>query len=143
MRTRIHPGHDPISLTKQSFKDETNINKIMEKFQRTGAIDHYAKYAPNYDDATSDDLHTSLNIIADANSMFEELPSSIRKKFENNPQKFLDFVQDPKNLEEMRELGLAEKKSPTPKPIKVVMADPPKAKETTTTSKEEPKTEKT
>ena len=72
---RHYTPQDPISLTKQSFKDEVNINKIMAKFQKSGAIDHYAKHAPTYGDATSEDLHTALGIIADAESMFEELPS--------------------------------------------------------------------
>ena len=94
-------------LTKQSFKDECNINKIMARFQRTGAIDHYAKHGPQYSDITSGNLHSAMNIISDAESMFEELPSSVRKKFQNDPAQFLDFVQDPNNLEEMRELGLA------------------------------------
>lgn len=95
------------NMTKQSFKDECNINKIMDKFQRTGVIDHYAKHGPTYGDATSVDLQDALNVISHAETMFEELPSSLRKKFENNPQKFLDFVQNSDNLEEMRELGLA------------------------------------
>jgi len=57
------------------------------------------------------DYHEALNIVADAESMFEELPSTIRAQFENDPHKFLEFVQDPNNLDEMRELGLA--KPPT------------------------------
>ena len=95
------------SLTKQSFKNECNINKIMDKFQKSGAISHYASNSPSYGDATQADLQDALNIVADANTMFEELPSSIRKKFDNDAGEFLNFVQDEKNLEEMRELGLA------------------------------------
>lgn len=92
---------------KQSFKDECNINKIMAKFQRTGVLNHYAKHAPQYMDVPAIEYLDALTTIADANSMFEELPSTIRAKFENDPSKFLAFVQDPKNLEECRELGLA------------------------------------
>ena len=40
--------------------------------------------------------------------MFEELPATIRKKFENDPAKFLDFVNDERNADEMVELGLRE-----------------------------------
>ncbi len=99
------------ALTKQSFKDECNINKIMDKFQKSGAITHFAKNAPTYGDTTSPMLHDALNIVADAESMFEELPSAIRKKFNNDPGQFLEFVQNPDNLDEMRELGLANKKT--------------------------------
>lgn len=101
------------SMTKQSFKDECNINKIMEKFQKTGAMNHYAKHAPSYGDATPCELHDAQNIIANANTMFEELPSNIRKKFENDPAKFLEFVQDEKNHDEMVELGLKESNLPS------------------------------
>jgi len=117
---RLYTPQDPISLTKQSFKDECNINKIMAKFQKAGAISHYAKHAPKYGDTTSIELQDALNIIADADSMFEELPSTIRKKFENNPGKFLDFVQNPDNNEEMQKLGLAKKGKPISKSANTV-----------------------
>ena len=106
------------SMTKQSFGNECNINMIMAKFQKTGAISHYAKFAPTYGDATPVELHDALNIVADANSMFEELPSSLRKKFNNDPEQFLEFVQNPDNLEEMRKLGLANPAEPVSEEVK-------------------------
>ena len=110
-KTRFQTPVGGESMTKQSFKDECDINKIMEKFQKTGAITHYAKHAPSYGDATPVDYQNALNIVADANTMFEELPSSIRKKFDNDPSQFLEFVQDEKNSEEMIQLGLRVRKS--------------------------------
>lgn len=108
------------SMTKQSFKDECNINNIMAKFQKTGMINHYANHAPQYLDIPAIDYHEAQNIIATANSMFEELPSSARAKFENNPERFLEFVQNPANIEECRKLGLApylsDKEPDKPKP---------------------------
>ena len=104
--TKIYFDHSA-DMTKQTFKDEVNINNIMARFQRTGAIDHYAKHGASYGDATPIQLIDAMNIIADAESMFEELPASLRKQFENSPEKFLEFVQDENNLDEMRELGLA------------------------------------
>lgn len=103
---RVYAINTEPSMTKQSFKDEVNINKIMAKFQRTGALNHYAKHAPTYGDATGPDLLEAQLIISKADSMFAELPSEVRKKFDNDPALFLDFVQDPKNLEEMQKLGL-------------------------------------
>lgn len=94
------------SMTKQIFKDECNINNIMAKFERTGAIDHYAKYAPHYGDATNVDLQDALNTVISAQEMFDELPATLRKRFSNDPGEFLDFVQNPENQEEMYELGL-------------------------------------
>lgn len=109
---RVYAKNTKPSMTKQSFKDEVNINKIMDKFQKSGALTHYAKHAPTYGDATQVDLHEAIRIVAEADEMFDELPSSIRKRFSNDPEEFLEFVQDPKNLEEMRKMGLAEPNAP-------------------------------
>lgn len=110
---RKHAIHfEGSGLTKQSFKDECDINKIMAKFQKTGAINHYAKYAPQYGVITQEDLQDALNVVADAETMFEELPAKLREKFQNDAGQFLEFVQNPNNLEEMRELGLAQPLTP-------------------------------
>jgi len=98
-----------VSLTKQSFTDECDINTIMRKYQKTGAIDHVNKHEASYGYATSDTFQEALETVARGKQMFEELPSSIRTKFENDPAKFLDFVQDNNNQAEMVEIGLAHK----------------------------------
>ncbi len=98
-----------VSLTKQSFTKECDINNIMAKYQKTGAIDHVNKHEASYGFATSHDFQSALETIRTGQTMFDELPSSIRTKFENDPAKFLDFVQDNKNQAEMVELGLAHK----------------------------------
>lgn len=100
------------SITKQAFKEECNINNIMAKFQKTGIITHVQNHSPQYGDFTGGDYTEAMNVITKANSMFQELPSSIRKEFENDPAKFLDFVSDEKNIERMVELGLAYKLNP-------------------------------
>ena len=110
------------SMTKQSFKDECDINKIMDKFQRTGLINHYAAHAPTYGDASPVDYLEALQTIATAQEMFDELPSSVRKRFNNDPAQFLEFAENPKNIEQMREYGLA------PPPLSDTQPDTPKPK---------------
>lgn len=100
------------SRTKQSDADRSNINLIMSKYLRTGAITHFNKHNPQYGDATGTDYHTAMNIVTEASQMFDELPSNIRNRFQNNPAAFLDFVQDEGNTAEMAELGLTN--SPVP-----------------------------
>ena len=122
-------------LTKQSFKDECNINKIMAKFQRTGMINHYSKHAPQYMNIPAIEYHEALNMIAEANSMFAELPSSVRDKFANDPEKFLEFVQNPKNNDELVEMGLAnpplssQEPDPPTKPSATAPTEPPQGSE--------------
>lgn len=94
--------------TKQSQRDEVDINNIMAKFQRTGAIDHRNRFQPQYGEVPVVGFQEAMQIVTNAESMFLALPSSLRKKFANDPAEFLAFVQDPANLDEMVELGLAE-----------------------------------
>lgn len=94
------------SMTRQSMTDECNINFIIDKFQKTGVITHEKEYKGDYGEFENMDFHEAMNIVADANSMFETVPSSIRKEFDNDPGKFLAFVQDDKNRDRMHEMGL-------------------------------------
>ena len=110
---------------KQSFADECNINTIMAKYQKTGAISHFNKHGADYAFATSDDFTTSMQIITTAQDMFDGLPSSIRTRFANDPAQFLDFVQDPDNDDEMAKLGLIPKKEPPESPQETQKTDPP------------------
>lgn len=103
---------DTPSLTKQEFKDECDINKIMAQYQRTGLVSHVARYQGDYSDvADAVDYQTALNIMKEAQDMFMTVPSSVRSQFDNDPGKFLEFVQDPNNAEKMYEMGLAVRKS--------------------------------
>ena len=103
-RVRTEVGTE--SLTKQSFKDECNINKIMAKFQKTGAINHYAKHGPQYGDTLHVELLDALLIVRESQEMFDDLPSSVRKRFGNDPAEFLEFMEDPANREEAIRLDL-------------------------------------
>lgn len=98
------PGIEP---AQQQFKDDCDINSIMKRFQKTGAIDHVSRHQPQYGVATPTDYHAALNIVTMAQSMFEELPSSLRRRFNGNPQELLEFVQNPANEDEADKLGLA------------------------------------
>ena len=94
------------TMTKQSFAEECDINNIMAKYQKTGLIDHYNRNAPQYGFATSHDFRESLELVKKAQDMFDELPSQIRRKFDESPQKVLAFCEDPNNRSEMAVLGL-------------------------------------
>jgi len=98
------------SKTKQTFKDECNINKIISKYQKTGALDHVNKYQPSYGYATAIDFRDSMEIVLRGQEMFDALPSNLRKRFDNSPAEFLQFVQNPANSTEAISLGLAIKK---------------------------------
>lgn len=96
------------SRTKQSFQDECDINQIMAKYQKTGAITHFNKHQQNYGIADGATFQEAMNLVCDAQEMFNDLPSSIRSRFGNDPAAFLDFVQNEENSDEMARLGLLE-----------------------------------
>lgn len=107
-RTRYPQNTTGPSLTKQSFRDESNMNIILAKYAKTGLLEHVKQYEGHYDNVLgAEDYHTSMNRILEADAAFASLPSGIRSKFHNDPGEFLEFATEPKNREEMYELGLA------------------------------------
>ncbi len=109
--------------TKQAMKEECDINMIMAKYQKTGAVTHVNEHGADYGFASGLSFQESMNLVIKAQNMFEELPSSIREKFANSPGRFLDFVQDPENADELVELGLAKKAIPEVGPKADVVVD--------------------
>lgn len=110
----IQVGHDCTGETRtvQYFKDECDINTIMSKYQSTGVIEHLTKRQGGYGDVSAATCYQdALDIVEQAEEEFSNLPSSIRYKLDNDPAKFLDWINDPANLDEMVELGLATKHS--------------------------------
>lgn len=96
------------SLTKQSFVPETDINNIMNKYLRTGEIHHLTPQKGTYGIAPSYDFREALEIVKNSTEKFDNLPSEIRTKFDNDPAKFLEYVENPANLSELVSMGLAE-----------------------------------
>lgn len=101
------------SRTKQSFKAECDINNIMAKYQKTGSLAHAQQHQGEYGFASAVSFHEAMNIVTQAEQMFASLPSTLRNRFSNDPGAYLDFVQNPDNEDEMRELGLLVDREPS------------------------------
>lgn len=104
--------------TKQEFKDETNINVIMKRYGVTGEWPQTTAFPQSGDFVAAASFHEAMNVIAQAQQAFSEVPSHIRARFENDPAKFEAFLRDDKNRDEAVRLGLV------PKPIDPVEAPP-------------------
>ena len=90
--------------TKQSFKDSTDINKIVAKWQKTGTISHLAKHQPVYGDFSDiDDLLSAHNRMVRGVEIFNELPSEVRKEFNQDIGEFFRYVNDPANKDDLAE----------------------------------------
>jgi len=92
--------------TKQSFKDESDINTIMARYLSTGEMPVINERAPQYLDASGMDFQDMQNKVVEAQSLFMDLPSKLRTRFHHDPAEFLEFCSDPSNRDEMSTLGL-------------------------------------
>lgn len=98
--------------TKQSFKRETDINRIMEKYVKTGDVSPEAlaqRQATFADVSEIGDFQQCQQQVIDAGRAFMTLPPDLRARFENEPAQLLDFVSQEENREEAIELGIIQK----------------------------------
>ncbi|QXP45064.1 internal scaffolding protein [Microvirus mar38] len=95
---------------------ETRVNKDGKQFSvMTGVGSSLPPNpdSPKYGDFTgytSSNLTESMNVVARARAQFEMLPSNLRARFENDPRKLVDFVNDSNNYDEALRLGLVNKR---------------------------------
>jgi len=107
--------------TLQSQQKQADINQLLRHYKKTGQITHISRSVPTYGDfSNTTDFLSAMLLIKKAESLFMELPSELRSRFENEPAQFLDFCDNPENAEELVELGLVEGSEEPP-----AQADPP------------------
>ncbi len=87
--------------TKQSFKDECDIVKIMARAEKAGTISHLQKFEGVYADFSDFDFHEQTTMLTKGREIFDELPGEIRQEFAQSPAKFFAYVNDPANKDEL------------------------------------------
>lgn len=90
--------------TKQSFKDSCNINKILARFSGEQVAAHLSQYKNEYGDFSEFDFQKNQLLLARGNQIFDKLPISVKREFNNQPNEFFTFVNDPNNSERLAEL---------------------------------------
>lgn len=124
--TGLDCSGDPV-LTKQEMRDECDINVIVARFGLTGRMPQSVRL-PSYGDFTGVlDFRSALEAVRSAESSFMELPAKVRERFANDPQRFLEFCQDPANTDEARRLGLLADEGGGLPPKPIVQPEPVKA----------------
>ncbi|AXH77094.1 MAG: internal scaffolding protein [Microviridae sp.] len=104
---RVRTVADIDGRTHQSFQAECDIRNIMSQYKRTGVVNHVTSLAGRFDDISEiPSFHEAMNVIAESKETFLQLPSSLRKRFNNDPAEFLDFVHNPDSRDEMIKLGM-------------------------------------
>ncbi len=88
--------------TKQCFRDECDIQKIMARAERAGTISHLEKFQGVYADFSNVDFHQLTNTLTRGREIFDELPAELRQEFGQSPSKFFAYVNDPANKDALR-----------------------------------------
>ena len=106
VRVSVNTGTD--SLVEQYHKDDCDIHVILKRYAKTGVLP-INDAVPHYGDFSNVQTYQQAqNLIARSNNYFESLPSRIRERFSNDPNSFLEFVNDPANRKECEKLGILE-----------------------------------
>lgn len=95
------------SRTRQSEREDCDINAVMARYERTGIITHTKQIQGQYGDFSNiPSYQEAMNQIMLAQNQFNSLPSDLRKQFENDPVQFVHFMDNPDNEEKARSMGL-------------------------------------
>lgn len=103
------------SMTQQQFKDEADINYIVSMYDSSGVMPTFhgdgQPAQPVFGDFASlpDNAQEMYNRMIEAKDNFDKLPLDVRKRFNYDPAAFLEFVDNPENLDDLVAMGLATK----------------------------------
>jgi len=97
----IQPKY-PDGRTKQSFKDETDINKILHRAQKAGTLSHLQQFEGRYGDFADFDFFEATIQLTKGREVFDALPSELRREFNQSPAEFFAYVNDPANIDDLR-----------------------------------------
>lgn len=99
--------NDP-HLTDQSFKEEADINVIMDRVMKTGQIP--VDLPTNFGDATLlPTLYEARMAIAENNATFYKLPPQVRAEYKNDPREWersVHMALQAGNLDRLAEIGI-------------------------------------
>lgn len=106
------------SLTRQEFAQDADINNIMRKYAAGLPPSPAGARPPLFGDFSNvPDYQTALDKVIDAQERFAELPSQVRRRFDNDPAKLLQFLASEDNRAEAVQLGLID--APPAVPVSV------------------------
>jgi phage internal scaffolding protein len=95
------------SLTQQQFKEDSDINTIVDRFMKSGVMPNPVNMPQYVDYEGIFDFQSAMNVVRQADESFMRLDAKVRARFNNSPQEFLEFFGNPDNVDEAVRLGLA------------------------------------
>lgn len=101
-----------VSLTKQSFREEADINEIIRRFDKNGMVNINLREGFFGDVSNIRDYKEASDLVLEADRLFMGMSAEIRNRFQNDPAQMIAFLDDPKNLDEAVKLGICNPKPP-------------------------------
>lgn len=110
-----------VSLARDSFREESDINTIVRRFHLTGELPSNIRAPLNGDFVDVPDFKTAMNLVRQGQESFDAMPAEVRARFHNDPAEFVEFCSTEGNEAELKKLGLVFEKAPevAPVPLKV------------------------
>lgn len=101
-------GYEPgmPSKTKQEFKQECNINHIVELYKKGAPLPLQITAGQFSDVSELGDYKTALDTVMEAERVFKTLPLVIKQAVNNTAAGFIDYVNDPSNKDQLVDWGL-------------------------------------
>lgn len=140
LRTAYNYDMDSVSLqtalvcdeetrTQQQFREECDINTIVERFGITGELPTDVRVPLQAEFLEVFDYQSSLNKLIEADEAFMQYPANVRAEFQNDAGKFVEYVSDPNPDDEkkakLKKWGLLRRETARQAPIEVrVIPDP-------------------
>ena len=123
-RRSVRSVNNQPSMTKQADRAGACIHKILDKFKKTGLLPQRTVEPLSGKIPDIESFHEAMSLVVNAQQQFDALPSDLRAKFHNNPQEFVEFVNNPENVDQLIEMGLATAQAPQ-EPIQVSVVSSP------------------
>jgi hypothetical protein len=111
--------HDP-SLASQEASDDTDINRIVELWVRTGIAPQTNVQGLTGDFTGVDDYRTMLDKLNRANAEFSQFPAEVRSFFKNDPANLVEAIHNPAMKSKLQEFGIV-----APEPVRENPVVPP------------------
>lgn len=109
-------GSEP-SLTQQKFTETQNINRMVDRYIRTGDPGALSQsQPPQYGDLTHlpETYLDALEIMRQTQEKFDALDPGVREYFRNDPKRMLEFLKHKENRRQAIKFGLIEPDPVTP-----------------------------
>lgn len=98
---------EPIILVQQQYKDECDLNWILNRLTPEDIEERRLAAQGVYADFTNVmDYGEAKMLVAQCDAAFMSLSPKIRSRFDNDPNAFIEFMEDSQNDEEAVRLGL-------------------------------------